>query len=54
MTVDGRMGIGDVTTSFFGHTVSPIPEPESYAMLLAGLGLQGFMSRRRGSISQKR
>jgi hypothetical protein len=51
---DGRMGIGDVTTSFFGHTVSPIPEPESYAMLLAGLGLLGFMSRRRGSISQKR
>jgi hypothetical protein len=44
---DGRMGIGDVTTSFFGHTVSPIPEPESYAMLLAGLGLMGFLARRR-------
>lgn len=25
----------------------PVPEPESYAMLLAGLGLLGFMSRRR-------
>ncbi|HVW64289.1 MAG TPA: PEP-CTERM sorting domain-containing protein [Nitrosospira sp.] len=28
--------------------VSPIPEPESYAMLLAGLGLMGYMVRRRG------
>lgn len=27
--------------------VSNVPEPESYAMLLAGLGLLGFMARRR-------
>ena len=27
--------------------VSPIPEPETYAMLLAGLGLLGFIARRR-------
>jgi hypothetical protein len=27
--------------------VSPIPEPETYAMLLAGLGLMGFVIRRR-------
>ena len=26
---------------------SPVPEPETYAMLLAGLGAVGFMSRRR-------
>ncbi|SFH44465.1 PEP-CTERM protein-sorting domain-containing protein/MYXO-CTERM domain-containing protein [Nitrosospira sp. Nsp14] len=26
---------------------SPIPEPEMYAMLLAGLGLLGFIARRR-------
>jgi probable HAF family extracellular repeat protein len=26
---------------------SPIPEPETYAMLLAGLGLVGFIARRR-------
>ncbi|RFP08998.1 choice-of-anchor A family protein [Duganella sp. BJB475] len=27
--------------------VTPVPEPETYAMLLAGLGLVGFMARRR-------
>ncbi len=27
--------------------VAPIPEPETYAMMLAGLGLLGFMARRR-------
>lgn len=28
-------------------SVSPVPEPETYAMLLAGLGLLGFAARRR-------
>ena len=27
--------------------VTPIPEPQTYAMLLAGLGLLAFMTRRR-------
>jgi hypothetical protein len=27
--------------------LQPVPEPESYAMLLAGLGLMGFIARRR-------
>ena len=32
-----------------GHAylLSPVPEPETYAMLLAGLGLMGFMARRK-------
>ena len=29
------------------HPTSPVPEPETYAMLLAGLGLVGFLARRR-------
>jgi PEP-CTERM motif len=28
-------------------TTSPVPEPETYAMMLAGLGLLGFIARRR-------
>ncbi len=33
--------------SFDAFEVSAVPEPESYAMLLAGLGLVGCLSRRR-------
>lgn len=33
------------TTSLY--SVTPVPEPESYAMLLAGLGLVGFSVRRK-------
>jgi hypothetical protein len=35
-------------TAFRGVALTmPVPEPESYAMLLAGLGLMGFVARRR-------
>jgi len=29
------------------YTVTAVPEPETYAMLLAGLGLTGLIARRR-------
>ena len=29
--------------------LTPVPEPETYAMLLAGLGLMGVIARRKGS-----
>ena len=32
--------------------ISQVPEPETYAMLLAGLGLVGFMARRRKETAQ--
>ncbi len=30
-----------------GNPITPVPEPETYAMMLAGLGMLGFMARRR-------
>jgi hypothetical protein len=33
-------------------SVTPVPEPESYAMLLAGLGLMGAIARRRSNKSK--
>jgi hypothetical protein len=29
------------------HVTTPVPEPETYALLLAGLGVMGFMAKRR-------
>ncbi len=37
---------GNIT--FTPDAVGVIPEPETYALMLAGLGLVGFMARRRG------
>ncbi len=37
----------DFVTFTRPFTVVPIPEPETYAMMLAGLGLMGFVARRR-------
>lgn len=39
-------GIGDNAQGF---APSAVPEPETYAMLLAGLGLMGTIARRRGA-----
>ncbi|MDP4299074.1 PEP-CTERM sorting domain-containing protein [Leptothrix discophora] len=36
-----------VAATNFSANVTAVPEPETYAMLLAGLGAIGFMSRRR-------
>lgn len=35
------------TTYSVDFTAAPIPEPETYALMLAGLGAVGFMARRR-------
>ena len=42
-----NVGGDDVGALLDNVSVSPVPEPEIYAMLLAGLGLMGVMARRR-------
>jgi PEP-CTERM motif-containing protein len=53
-------GIGVVSNPTWGSIASdtvalttPIPEPETYALLLAGLGLIGFAARRRKGLFQQ-
>lgn len=43
----GTFGIVSITA--LNGSVTPVPEPENYAMLLAGLGLIGTIARRRKS-----
>ena len=44
---------GDTPHALYGHygvelsALPPVPEPETYAMMLAGLGLMGSLARRR-------
>ena len=35
------------TNLFMAFEVVPVPEPETYALMLSGLGLVGFLARRR-------
>ena len=42
-------GLGDEGWGINAVNVSAVPEPGTYAMLLAGLGLVGFMTRRKAA-----
>lgn len=49
-TVDTNDGsYASTTPNLTAFSVTAVPEPESYAMFLAGLGLMGFIARRRSS-----
>lgn len=37
----------DALVSYTSRTLAPVPEPQTYAMLLGGLGLLGVVARRR-------
>ncbi len=48
-------GLNDTATAVSAtYSVTAVPEPETYAMMLAGLGAIGFLSRRRkaGAVAQ--
>ena len=45
--VANQGGPTGLRVEFLDTSVVAVPEPETYAMLLAGLGLMGFMARRR-------
>ena len=51
LEVSGKAGglSGGLYSGSIGSTVSPVPEPETYAMLLAGLGLMSAIARRRNN-----
>ena len=44
---DGLRVDADYDDMVVGLKVTPVPEPETYALMLAGLGALGFISRRR-------
>ncbi len=44
-----KIGNGNFTTFSTSDTLAPVPEPETFAMLLAGLGLVGFATRRKST-----
>ena len=44
---DGARVDADYDDMVVGLKVTPVPEPETYALMLAGLGALGFVSRRR-------
>jgi hypothetical protein len=50
-TSQWALDVSNVENATVGATyiseVPPIPEPDSFAMLLAGLGLLGFMAKRK-------
>ena len=47
MTSEGILSFNDSfdVAATFQATVSPIPEPSTYALLLVGLGVMGFLAR---------
>jgi hypothetical protein len=44
---NARAPLGGLAFSVVGQSVSPIPEPETYALMLAGLAVVGAAARRR-------
>lgn len=48
-TYDAELSYGGGSTTASPGVIAAVPEPESYALFLAGLGALGFIARRRSS-----
>ncbi len=48
---DGLKVDADYDDMVVGLTLAPVPEPETYALMLAGIGAVGFIARRRRKYS---
>ena len=46
------VGSGFINGKERAYLITPVPEPETYALMVAGLGLLGFMLRRRRAASR--
>ena len=46
-TPEGQNGYNDLSFSFTNTMVTPVPEPETYALMLAGLGALAAVARRK-------
>jgi hypothetical protein len=53
LQVSGNL-VGNTAAAFGGaiSMAAPVPEPETYGMMLAGLGVLGFLARRRKAAKQ--
>jgi hypothetical protein len=51
LNITSPWAAGAPTRAEFAANAAPVPEPETYAMMLAGLGLIGFTARRRRDTS---
>jgi hypothetical protein len=43
----GDIGVGETVSIGYSYTFNVVPEPETHALMLAGLGVVGFLARRR-------
>lgn len=43
----GDIAVGQTVTVGYNYVFAAVPEPETYALFMAGLGLMGFVARRR-------
>ena len=52
LSFDMDKGVALTSSSGYQYGVAAVPEPETYAMLMSGLGIMGLVARRRKSVAK--